>query len=226
MDEDNFFDSYGWTCRDYDRAPEQCEMSTKYVKHGRTALTSCCACKNTPTKPDMSELGVSFLARWDTRRQADTCVFRCIEDSYTCSEFCDTEVSSCNFQCTEIQDNCVSTCDDEDSDTSGEGGVVDGGIVLEEYTTSIGAGTGEIWIYILIACIVLLSLICCCLLFYCRLKTRPEADVACPPDYCAEQQTMIGNPCTQEVGDCYDQDQYRQCGYVGAAPLQTQPVHS
>lgn len=226
-DEEYFSDSYGWTCRDYDRAPEQCELSPKFEKNGKVALTSCCACRSNLLKHDISDdLWSGFPVRFDTKRRlSDSCLMGCDGESDICEGYCNSDLNVCNLRCKDVKSACTSKCEDEDPTEEPE----DPDAIVEE-TPTPASGTTQIWLYILIGAIVLLSLICCCIIVYCLMRSRVETDVDCPsPDFCTEQAPMVENACVQEVGDCYmpATQQYTQCGgYTTAAPIQNQRIHS
>jgi len=229
-DEEYFSDSYGWTCRDYDRAPEQCELSTKFEKNGKVALTSCCACRGSLIKHDISDaLWLGFPAGFDTkRRRSESCPMGCDAQSDICEGYCNSDLSVCNLRCKDVKTTCNSKCEDEEEEPTEE--PVDPDAVVGEEPTAAASGGTQLWFYLLIAAIILLSLICCCIILYFLMRSRQETDVDCPsPDFCTEEAPMVGNACVQEVGDCYmpAPQQYIQCGgYTTAAPIQNQRIHS
>jgi len=229
-DEEYFSDSYGWTCRDYDRAPEHCERSTEYEKNGKIALTSCCACRNTHTKHDISEdIWLRSPAHFDTRRrQADTCIGGCTTEFGRCEGYCNTDQNTCKLRCNDVNVACAAQCEDVAPAPTQEPADPDA-IVDTEPTEPATTSKGlDIWMYILIAAIVLLCLICCCIIVFCLMRTK-ETDVDCPTDVCAEEVPMVENDCAQPIGDCYQPvpQQYAQCGgYTTTAPIQNRPIYS
>jgi len=216
-DDKSFFDSYGWSCKDYDRAPEECKLSKKYERDGKTALSSCCACKNAFKRPNISNgIRLSFLDQIDSRRRQQ-CSQNCFIESEYCADNCEEVEESCQSDCGDVQATCYERCEElaeEEEEEETGGGVVENG--TEE--TSPPNPLLE-WYYILIIAIVLLGLCCCCLALMWFMRTRVKTAVAGPPPkYRGEQAPMVDNAnYAQGTGDYYRPDprmQYDQ-QYVG-----------
>jgi len=217
-DDKSFFDSYGWSCRDYDRAPEECKLSEKYEQDGKTALSSCCACKNEFKRPNtLNDFRLSFLDHIDSRRRQQ-CSQNCFLQSEYCAEDCEEVEESCQSECGDVQATCYERCEqlavEESEEENGSGVVTNGEIVDPPQPNPLLE-----WYYILIIALVFLGLCCCCLALVWFMRTRVKTAVAGPSSkYPAEQAPMVGNAnYAQGAGDYYRADprsQYDQ-QYVG-----------
>jgi len=194
-DDKSFIDSYGWSCKDYERAPVECKESKKYEKDSMNALESCCICRNALTKPDISnDLRMSFLDQFgESRRQSQECVQRCYQVSEDCSDDCMVIESSCQSKCTGVQLTCIELCEvqeeeeeEEENEEENVGGVVDD---TDTETSSNPTWMGLEWYYILIIILFALALICCVCGLTWYLRNRVKTAVVRP----TEQAPMMRN---------------------------------
>merc|ERR1719334_362992 len=189
-DDGSFLDSYGWSCKDYDRAPEECKLSAKYEKDGKTALTCCCACKDSSKKPTiLNGFRTSFLDQIDSRRRQQ-CTDTCFTESASCTQDCEEVEDTCKSECDDVQDTCFDRCDElaeeEDEEDEAGGIVADGSLPPPDPTLE--------WYYILIIVLVLLGLFCCCLALLWFMRTRVKTAVSGPATRNrAEQAPMVRN---------------------------------
>jgi len=217
-DDKSFFDSYGWSCKDYDRAPEECKLSKKYERDGKTALSSCCACKNAFKRPNiLNGFRLSFLEQIDTRRRQQ-CSQNCFIESGFCAENCEEVEGTCQSDCGDVQATCYERCEQLAVDSEEEVTGVVSGNGIKQQETSPSEPTLE-WYYILIIALVFLGVCCCCVALVWFMRTRVKTAVAGPSQkYPAEEAPMVGNAnYAQGVGDYYRPDprmQYDQ-QYVG-----------
>jgi len=225
-DDENFHDSYGWTCKDYDRAPYQCNQSTKYEKNGETALTSCCACVGSSkgsifTRDSGTRIDNKFAM---IRRATFECLSGCTAETESCKDFCGNDKSRCETRCTDVQATCDYQCEliDEVEDEVNDNGVV---VTDDDDTAGSSNSTQMQLIYILIGAIALLGLCCCCVIFIFLMRNRVKTAVAGPAPRAEEQTHMVGQPNAQGDGDWYAPDPYHSYNQISAPPCQGGPVY-
>jgi len=175
-----WMDTFGWTCRDYTRAPIECRSNYAVSVGGIEAQEACCAC----VKPV------------DRRRDYATCTGICQSDEIGCRDRCDTERKKCDYNCQKE----IEADDDEDEAggaVTGENG--DNGDDEEE-TIETPVQNLEWWAILLIVLGVLLCICTICIVFYLLCMTRDEGE--CEDDGLATQQPMlIGGDCNEPCGD-------------------------
>jgi len=195
VDDNSFRDSFGWTCRDYGRAPEQCMLSKKYKINGKMALTSCCVCSNSfNTHGNVVEhFGTSFIDHIaKTRRQSETCLEGCSGDKETCSGQCDSVKDTCNSNCEDIESTCFWQCElvEQDEEEEEVGGVVPD--EDEDGTTSVSSSME--WYIIVLIALLILGLICCFSVLIYFVQNRVKVGVAEPAQSVkTEQAPMVPN---------------------------------
>jgi len=195
-DDKSFIDSYGWSCKDYKRAPQECKLSKKYEKDGKSALASCCICRNAWKKPDISnDFKMSFLEQFDERRrQSQQCLQGCYTVSEDCSDDCETTEASCQSKCTDVLSTCNELCvitNEEEEEEEEEEEDEAGGVVDDDETADESSNAMLEWYYILIIGLALLALVCFCLLLMWYLRNRVKTAVLRPTTQ--EQAPMVGN---------------------------------
>jgi len=192
-DDKSFFDSYGWSCKDYDRAPEECKVGEKYEKDGKTALKSCCICRNAFKKPDILDYsGLSFLHHFDSRRrQLQQCQQNCVTETEGCSNTCETVETKCQAGCSETQNSCFSLCATVEEPTEEE---ENAGVVEDETVASPSSTTLE-WYYILIIALLIVGLCICCLALLWFMRNRVKTAVFEDPskNFHVERAPMVRN---------------------------------
>lgn len=211
-DDNSFLDSFGWTCRDYGRVPEQCMFSKKYEINGKMALTSCCVCKNYVNTPGnvVEHFGMSFLDHFSkTRRQSETCLEGCSGDKETCSDSCDSEKNTCKTHCDDVESTCFWQCElvEEDEEEEGAGGVVE---TEDEDVTSSWSSSME-WYIILLIVLLVLGLICCFLVIVYFMQNHVKVGVAgSSPNVNTEQAPMVPNkaPMVPDTNYAREVEQY------------------
>jgi len=181
-------DRYGWTCRDYNRDPRECNSKLAVSAGGIDAYEACCAC----------EFSVE-------RRR----------DYASCLRTCSANEDACEAECTANKANCEDTCNNDFASSDGDnGGVVDSvETPAPEESSSSNVGL-EIWVIVLIVLGVLLLLCIICIILYCLMMPRDEG--TCPEDDCITQQPMlIGGgcdaPCETPCDAPFD-NQYNRAG--------------
>jgi len=181
-DDISFMDSFGWTCRDYGRAPEECKLSEKYETNGKMALKSCCVCRNPLNTPGniLEGLGTSFLDQISmTRRQSEDCLQGCSTDSETCSTGCGSVQTTCTSRCDDARSTCNRQCKlaDENEDEDDEpGGVVDD----EDESKNTSVSPAMEWYFILLIVVLVLGLLVCCSIIIYFVSNRTKVAVAGP----------------------------------------------
>jgi len=78
-------DTFGWTCRDYNRDPLECGSRLAVSEGGIQAREACCSCKKTH----------------DRRRDYSTCVGSCDADEDACEADCRADTADCRLDCME-----------------------------------------------------------------------------------------------------------------------------
>jgi len=175
-----WMDTFGWTCRDYTRAPIECRSNYAVSVGGIEAQEACCAC----VKPV-------------ERRRFTDCLGICVSDEEACDKSCLAERRTCNYNCGQAEE------DDEDDETGGavtEDDNGNGDEEDEEETIETPVRDLEWWAILLIILGVLLFICTICIVFYLLCMTRDEG--TCEDDEFATQQPMlIGGDCNEPCGD-------------------------
>jgi len=78
-------DTFGWTCRDYNRDPLECHSNYAVSEGGIEAQEACCACKTTVER----------------RRDLATCLGACSADEDACQADCKKDSAECRFDCSD-----------------------------------------------------------------------------------------------------------------------------
>jgi len=224
--DESFHDSYGWTCRDYERAPYQCIQSTKYAIGGETALTSCCACQENSEESifALGDSGTEVSNKSPIRRVSDECLSRCIVETDSCTILCGTDKNTCQSRCSNVQATCDFQCEliegfqNEDPDAL---------ITTEEETSEVTDNSSFMeMIYILIGVGALLGICCCGFATIYLIRNRVKTAVADPsPLYAAEQTSMV-KPYAQDEGDWRGPDPYDPNNQISATPCEGGPVYN
>jgi len=222
-DDRSFSDSFGWTCRDYGRVPEQCKFSKEWEKDGKTALVSCCVCrKDLKNNIIFNNFGSKELLA--TRRQSEECLTMCSAESETCSGSCEESKTECDSSCDEVLSTCSWLCehfDDEDEEEEEENEEDAGGVVDDDGTaTSNSKYHKQIGWYIMIVVLGLFVVCCSCFIAHYLIKVRVKTvDTGRPEKITREQVPMVASARNdQQVGDQYMVQQYVGHGDYPAAP--------
>jgi len=210
-DDTSFSDSFGWTCRDYGRVPDQCKFSKEWEKDGKTALLSCCVCRKSMKNKIISDnLHKLFTDHVSTRRQSEDCLNSCSLESETCSGSCEEDKNNCASTCEEVEMTCSWLCEQfgEEEEDDEEGG----GVVEDDDTNTLNSSSFSrqiVW-YIIIGVLSLLACLCCCFVVYYLMGIRVKtADAGPPQQITREQVPMVPSTrYTQEVQDQYSAQQY------------------
>jgi len=162
-------DTYGWTCRDYTRDPNECRSNYAVSDEGIVAQEACCACVTTVER----------------RRDEQECRSICLSSEDVCNKKCDTDKRSCNFKCIPAT-----------SGSNGNGG--NGGVVETPEPTKTEVVENAIklewWMILLIVLAILLCLCVTCIVLYFICMTRDAG--TCEDDDCPTQQPMlVGGGC-------------------------------
>jgi len=224
--DESFYDSYGWTCRDYERAPYQCIQSTKYAIGGETALTSCCVCQGS-SEESVFALGDSVMEVSNEypiiRRASYECLTACTTRSESCSVLCKDDRTYCEVGCSDIKDTCDEQCAIiENIDSSEPNGIV------TDPSPKVTSNTSFMqMIYILIGVAALLGICCCgCIIIY-LIRNRVKTAVADPsPQYAQEQTRMVRQPYARHEGEWRGPDLYDPNNQISATPCQGGPVYN
>jgi len=78
-------DTFGWTCRDYNRDPLECHSSYAVSEGGIEAQEACCTCKIT----------------LERRRDLATCLGACSADEDECQAECKSDSADCRSECSD-----------------------------------------------------------------------------------------------------------------------------
>jgi len=137
LDNVQWKDIYGWTCRDYFRVPQECNSKFAVSSAGINVFEACCVCETNVER----------------RR-----------DYASCMNTCSTKEDSCNADCTATKVGCVDECTDEwDTSEDTAGVVTPSPVALPSKDSSPTITT---WMIILIALGILIALCIICLLFF------------------------------------------------------------
>jgi len=165
-------DSYGWTCRDYDRVPQECNSVLAVSVAGITVSEACCACE-------------SHVER---RRDFSSCITTCSAEDDACSSECTADKAACINDCTD------DWADDDEDET--------GGVVPAEAPTegsSSSSSSMEPWMIILIILGVLLVLCITCLIIF--FLCMPESEASCQDAEFSQQPMLVEGTCDTSCGD-------------------------
>jgi len=231
-DDKSFQDSYGWTCRDYNRVPSQCTLSKKYEKERQTALTSCCVCREVLQKSNfLHDSGAMLSEHFETRRrQSYQCLSGCTAETEGCKDDCENEKTSCESRCSEVKTTCDLQCqliDEEEEEEEEEEKDIGGAVGDDDVAADSSNLQTMVWIYILIGALVILVLFCCCFIVIFLMRNRVKTAVAGPSSqFVDEGAPMVTNSqYIQDNGDWYGQTPYSQYKQTSEAPYQTGPVY-
>jgi len=133
-------DSYGWTCRDYDRVPQECSSRLAVSAAGVNVFEACCACKSNV----------------DRRR-----------DYASCLNTCSAKEDSCNADCTATQVGCVGECTEKWDTSEDTANVLTPSPVAQPMKDS--SSIIEPWMIVAIAVgfVVLLCILCILFMLFC-----------------------------------------------------------
>jgi len=225
--DESFYDSYGWTCRDYERAPYECIQSTKYAMGGETALTSCCACQASSEE--------SIFALGDSRREvsnkapiirrvSDECLSVCTTGTDSCAILCGTDKTTCQSRCSNVKATCDFQCELIEGIEINE--VLNGIVTTEETSPEVTDNSSFMqMIYILIGVAALLGICCCGFAIIYLIRNRVKTAVADPSPQYAEQARMV-KPYAQEEGDWRGPDPYDPNNQISATPYEGGPIYN
>jgi len=169
VDDGAFVDSYDWTCRDYARAAEQCDLARGFADaEGVHALDACCVCRRRRRKQLAAKFGEDIVDDWERRRQNSrgACLVECQNDSMQCEGDCDNVRNACKDDCSSAQRTCDGLCGNTNNDVAG---IRDGDLIpirdpdLRDERSETGP---QWWVIALIVATVLLCLCLCCGLAY------------------------------------------------------------
>jgi len=128
-DDESFFDSSGWSCRDYNRVPQHCKVNKRYGSNGKLALTSCCVCWGAFLKSsNIPDHILGFLENFGptNRRLSQQCLHGCFSAFEDCSDDCDSVDTSCKLTCSDVESTCYQQCEQIEKDEEEEAdGVVE-----------------------------------------------------------------------------------------------------
>lgn len=140
-----WIDSYEWTCRDYDRVPQECNSKWAVSAKGISVFDACCVCR----------------ANVERRRNFATCL-----------NSCSAEEDQCNAECTATNAGCVDECTDEWDSSEDPGNIRTPSPVASPPNGS--SSELALWVIILLAVggVVLLCFLCLFILFFCMPKAE------------------------------------------------------
>jgi len=164
-----WMDTFGWTCRDYTRAPIECRSNYAVSDGGIEAQEACCAC----VKPV------------ERRRDYTTCLGTCVSEEEACDKNCLADRRNCNYKCgvdnEEEEDPDAITTDSEEPEPP----------IVTRVNEAL-----EWWAILLIVLGVLLCLCAICIVLYLMCMTRDEG--TCEDDGLTTQQPMlVGGDCNE-----------------------------
>jgi len=228
-DDESFEDSYGWTCRDYQRAPYQCNQSAKYAIDGETALASCCACHESSEEfiflsgNSVTETSSKLTTM---RRTSTECYSSCRTGTNSCAVLCGNEKSTCESKCNNVKEICDIQCEfiSEDTDVADTGG-----FVPEDDGTTAGtsnSSTSMLLLYLGIGFVAVLCLCSCCFVIFCLMRNRViTADADSCPEYVEEETRMVSKPFAQDKRGWQSSDPYDPNHQISGAPCQGEPAY-
>jgi len=165
-----WMDTFGWTCKDYTRAPIECRSNYAVSVGGIEAQEACCAC-------------VKLVER---RRDFQTCLGTCVSDEEACGRNCLANRRTCNYKCGKdneevVDPNAVEIEEEEE---------------IEEIKMIERVQALEWWVILLIILGVLLFICAICIVLYLMCMTPDEG--TCEDDGLATQQPMLtGDDCNE-----------------------------
>jgi len=164
-----WMDTFGWTCKDYTRAPIECRSNYAVSVGGIEAQEACCAC----VKPV------------ERRRDLTACLGTCVSEEEACDKNCLADRRNCNYIC--------GTENEEEDDV---GGVTEPESSEDETPIVTRVKELEWWAILLIILGVLLCLCATCIVLYLMCMTQDEG--TCEDDGLATQQPMlVGGDCNE-----------------------------
>lgn len=160
-DDPFFVDAYDWTCRDYDRATEQCSTAHLFADaDGFHAGHKCCACRRRLVEELTPEFREAVIEPRRRQTGLSQCFASCSSGASGCTNDCEVTRNNCRDKCTSVEITCQNTCQNNYDDNIADN-IIDGPSNFPSNRPDDQPGGGlEAWV---IALIIVFVLLCCCL---------------------------------------------------------------